>query len=105
MKDKFIGAIHNKKKIRLDFHSKEDGAVLTRTCAPMDYGPSQRANVKDKSDRFHMWDYDSDEGRHTLSLKEEQIRNIEVLNESFEPREFVKWKTNWIVQRNWGEFS
>jgi len=39
MKDEFIDAIHSKNKIRLTFHSKEDRQELTRTCAPMDYGP------------------------------------------------------------------
>lgn len=56
MKDEFISAIRTKNKIRLTFHSKEDGHALSRVCAPMDYGPSSRAH--DKSDRFHSWDYD-----------------------------------------------
>jgi len=103
MKDRFVGAIHSKSKIRLTFYSKEDGHDLTRTCAPMDYGPSTRAH--DKSNRFHLWDYDSDTGHHTLSLLPEQVVNIEVLPDTFDPAEFVKWKTNWIVKRDWGAYS
>ena len=103
MKDAFVGAIRSKKKTRLTFHSKEDGRVLTRVCAPMDYGPSTRAH--DKSDRFHSWDYESDTKRHTLSLLPEQMISIEVLEESFDPTEFVTWETNWIVKRDWGQYS
>ena len=100
---KFIQAIHNKKKVLLSFFSKEDGSILQRTCAPMDYGPSRRAHNKD--DRYHFWDYDSDTKTHTLSLLSNQVKNIEVLQESFDPAEFVTWTPDWIVPRDWGEYS
>ena len=103
MKDGFFGAIHSKNKIRLTFHSKEDGRALTRVSAPMDYGPSTQAH--NKSDRFHSWDYDSDIERHTLSLLPEQVISIEVLPDTFDPAEFVTWETNWIVKRDWGKYS
>ncbi len=106
MKDVFIGAIHSQNKIRVTFFSKEDGVNLTRTCAPMDYGPSRRA--ADKSDRFHFWDYDSDKESHTLSLLPEQVINIELLSEVFDPVGFVTWSTTqspWLIARNWGAYS
>ncbi len=99
-KDSFVQAICSKKKIKVTFYSKEDKEIIVRICAPMDYGPSKRA--KDKSDRFHMWDYESE---HTLGLKPEQIRNIEMLDETFEPSEFVAWQTDWIIPRDWGQYS
>lgn len=105
-KDKFIEAIHSKKKIKVTFYSKEDGCYLTRTCAPMDYGPSRIA--KEKNDRFHLWDYDSDTKRHTLSLIPEQIANLEILDDIFDPKEFVTWDTKsscWLVIRDWGDCS
>src|SRR6266498_5042022 len=100
-KEQFIQAIHDKRKIRLTFYSKEDRSTLVRTCAPMDFGPSRRAKLK--NDRFHFWDYDSDARVHTLSLSPEQIANIEVLNEHFDPREFITWDTKqspWFVTRD-----
>lgn len=103
MKDKFVAAIHSKNKLKLTFFSKEDGRNLTRTCAPMDYGPSRRTH--DKSDRFHFWDYDSDTGKHTLSLVPEQVVSIEVLADAYEPIEFVTWPPNWFVARDWGSHS
>lgn len=103
MQDTFIAAIHSKNKVRLKFFSKEDQAILVRTCAPMDFGASRRA--ADKSDRFHFWDYDSDKEKHTLSLLPNQVKSIETLEETFNPAEFVTWQPNWIVARDWGAFS
>ncbi|HQV70351.1 MAG: hypothetical protein WAT92_02595 [Saprospiraceae bacterium] len=106
MKDIFINAIKRKNKVVLTFFSKEDGHLLKRKCAPMDFGPSRRA--KDKADRFHLWDYDSDTKVHVLSLSQNQITNIEVIDEKFDPAEFITWDTKkspWFITREWGNFS
>lgn len=106
MHDTFIQAIHAQNKVQLVFYSKEDGQSLVRTCAPMDFGPSRRA--KDKSDRYHFWDYDSDTQRHTLSLLPHQIISISVLADTFDPSEFITWNTtvsSWFVRRDWGRYS
>jgi hypothetical protein len=102
----FISGIADRTKVVLTFVSKEDaGLLLNRTCAPMDYGPSSFA--KNKADRYHFWDYDSDgpSGRHTLSLLPEQIVSIVATEEPFAPAEFVTWDTSWGYPRDWGEFS
>ena len=88
------------------FFSKEDRTHLFRVCAPMDFGPSRRA--KDKFDRYHFWDYESDTKNHTLSLLSEQISRIELTENDFEPIEFIKWDINkfpWFLPRDWGRFS
>lgn len=103
MHETFINAIHSKNKLLVHFFSKEDRGTLVRTCAPMDYGPSRRARVK--NNRYHFWDYDSDTRSHTLSLNPEQIQSIEVLEDKFDPAEFVTWATSWFVQRDWGKYS
>lgn len=103
MKEQFISAILSKNRIRVTFFSKEDGHNLTRECAPMDFGPSRRAN--NRSDRYHMWDYESDQKNHTLSLLPNQIVSINVLPQHFDPSEFITWKTNWFVERDWGQYS
>lgn len=102
----FIRAIRDKKKVILCFHSKEDGKVIERTCAPMDFGPSRRAKLK--NDRFHLWDYDSDKGSHTISLTQEQIVELTILEENFDPELFVTWdtiKSPWFIGRDWGSVS
>ena len=106
MKPTFLSAIHGRKKIRVTFFSKEDGCDLVRKCAPMDLGPSRRTH--DQSDRFHFWDYESDKRNHTLSLLPDQLRGIELLDESFDPSEFITWDTKaspWFVARDWGVHS
>lgn len=102
-KDVFIQAIHDRRRVRLTFFCKEDGCNLTRVCAPMDYGPSRRATQK--NDRYHLWDYESDQRNHVLSLDPGQVKAIEVMEETFDPGEFITWTTNWFVARDWGRYS
>lgn len=102
-KDRFIQAIHSEQKVSFSFFSKEDGHILTRKCAPMDFGPSRRA--KNKADRYHLWDYESDTKSHTLSLLPNQVQNIIVLDEKFNPSEFVSWEPDWFIVRDWGIYS
>lgn len=105
MKDSFITAIKAKKKVIVTFNSNKKG-TLVRTCAPMDYGPSSR--FKDGLERYHFWDYFPDDGKapHPLPLLHKNIQSLEVLEESFDPGEFVKWSpTSWHVPRDWGQHS
>jgi len=106
MHNNFIQAIHDKKKIELHFFSKEDGIIIVRKCAPMDFGPSRSAKIK--TDRYHLWDYESAEKQHNLPLLPNQIKEIIILNEYFDPVEFITWDTAtspWFVPRDWGQFS
>lgn len=102
-REMFEAAIHSKGMIRLCFMSREDGRVIERLCAPMDYGPSRRA--RDGKDRYHLWDYDSDKGAHTLGILPESVREMEVLAERFEPGDFVTWSPKWFIARDWGVYS
>src|SRR4051794_21211434 len=85
----FTTGLTGLRRVSLTFFSREDGAHLMRSCAPMDFGPSRR--TKDASDRYHLWDYDSDTRSHVLSLLPLQIVSIEATNHTFEPAEFVTW--------------
>ena len=102
----FVTAIHSKKKLKLTFFSKQDRGQLIRMCAPMDFGPSRRA--KNKLDRYHFWDYESDTRKPVLSLLPEQIIQIQSIEESFDPIEFMTLdvkQSPWFLQRNWGVLS
>lgn len=103
MEKEFIKAIHDMKKIRVTFFSQKDETLVARICAPMDFGPSSRSS--DQEDRFHVWDYEGSGKPHTASLKPDQVEKIEMLEEEFDPVEFVKWNPNWIVSRDWGQYS
>lgn len=105
-KEEFLEAINSKSKLKVTFFSKEDNSSLTRLCAPFDIGPSSRA--KDKTDRYHLWDYDSDTQSHTLSLLDNQVVNIEITSDKFEPSEIITWNfkpNSWHLKRNWGAYS
>lgn len=107
-KELFIQAIHSRKKIKLTFFSKEDNKVITCVCAPMDFGQSKVFN--DNIDRFHVWNYSPDLGKeqHPIPLNPSQVKKIEVLEETFDPAEFIKWDfvpSSWHVRRDWGRFS
>ena len=99
----FIQAIQDKKKISITFHSAKDGMDVTRIGAPMDFGP--HARFKDKSDRYHVWDFSSPSGPHTEPLEASQIRSISLLADQFDPADFVTWTPKWHVPRNWGQLS
>lgn len=99
----FMDSLEGRQKVELTFYSQDDGQNLVRTCAPMDFGPTRIA--KDNFDRYHFWDYDSDEGRHPLMLLPDQVVSISALSDQFDPAEFVTWDTNWHHPRDWGEHS
>ena len=103
MYQEFIEAIHQKKKIRVTYFSKKDNATISRLCAPMDYGPHKR--FPDKGDRFHVWDYEGSAGPHPAPLDPEQVQRIEVLDDTFDPADFVTWETDWVIPRDWGQYS
>jgi hypothetical protein len=103
----FLDGLQTLQRVTLQFRSKEDGdSTLTRSCAPMDYGPSRKA--QEKTERYHFWDYDSDKQRHTLSLPSEQIISITLDNQKFTPSEFITWDVKcspWFTPRDWGAYS
>lgn len=104
--DQIIQAIHDRHEVEVTFRSKEDfGAVLTRRCAPMDYGPSRR--YRDQTPRYHFMDFESDTGNaHPLVLQPELILGVEVLDSTFDPASFVTWPTSWSIERStWGKFN
>lgn len=107
--DDVVQAIFDLREVRVSWRSQEDGgAVLTRRCAPMDYGPSRRAH--DQTPRYHFWDFESDSGtNHTLSLLASQITRVEVLDSRFSPSSFVTWDTSrsrWFTTRSsWGAYN
>src|SRR5215475_6000821 len=98
----FLKSIQDKLLIEVCFNSIEKGKI-TRKCVPFDFGPSNR--YKDGKDRYHLYDLDSPDGKHNLSILFEQINEIVLLKEIFEPAEYVKWTPKWHVSRDWGAYS
>lgn len=98
----FLSSIHGKFVVQVCFNSIEKGKI-TRKCIPYDFGPSNR--YKDGNDRYHFYDLDSPDGKHTLSILFEQINEIVILEETFEPGDYVKWTPKWHTKRDWGAYS
>jgi hypothetical protein len=82
----FIEAIKEKKKVCLRFYSNADTAVIDLVCAPMDYGPA--ANASDGVNRYWFWDYSSNTGSQTLGLLPEQVLDLRILGQAFDPADF-----------------
>ena len=79
----FIEAIKQKNKVCLQFYSKADSGVIDLVCAPMDYGPG--AGIQDGVNRYWLWDYTSNTGSPALGLLPEQVLDLRVLGEAFDP--------------------
>ncbi len=101
MREKFLQAIDSKLKVNITFNSKEKGQI-TRVCIPFDFGASQKVDAIDKTEKYHLWDLNSPDGPHNLPLNPDQVISIEVLNETFDPAEYVKWQPKWVYKRDWG---
>ena len=102
----FVQAIHNKRKIRLSYYAEKHGEVITRLCIPYDFGPLRSDEAK--KDRYHFHDCEGSKGGHTASILSENVRGIEVLEEGFEPKDYITWDTKekpWHIKRDWGEYS
>lgn len=84
----FIEAIHDRKKVCVRFYSKPDSSVIDRVCAPMDYGPGK--DGLDGLNHYWVWDYASKSGTHSLGLMAAQILDLQVLGDSFDPKELLE---------------
>ena len=82
----FIEAIKEKNKVCLRFYSRADSGVIDLVCAPMDYGPG--ADTHDGVNRYWLWDYSNNTGSQTLGLLPEQVLDLRILGELFDPADF-----------------
>lgn len=102
MHSTFLKAIENRFIVKIRLRSNEKG-VIERTCIPFDFGPSRK--YKDGISRYHFHDLDSPDGSHNLSIKPDQLLEINLTDETFDPALYVKWTPNWFVKRDWGQYS
>lgn len=102
--EKFLQAIKEKKIVKVAIDSNEKW-VIERYCIPFDFWPSRRKNLKSNPERFHFYDLNSPEKKHNLSILPEQLLNIEITNDYFDPGDYIKWEPNWFIERDWGIYS
>lgn len=96
----FIEAIQQKRKVALRFYSKADSEVIDLVCAPLDYGPA--ATFPDGVNRYSLWDYSGNNSSNILTLLPEQVLDIRVLGEVFDPANIDVRASHWSIERNWG---
>ena len=105
----FIRAIKERRKIRLVYFREEDNSSSQdKLIVPMDYHLGHRAT--DKSDYYYFWDFEEEEADNgaPLILEPDKIVSMNMVEETFDPSEFVTWGTRelpWFVKRDWEEFS
>jgi hypothetical protein len=95
----FIEAIKVKNKVCLRFYSRADSGVIDLICAPTDYGPG--AGIPDGVNRYWFWDYTSNTGSPTLGLLPEQVLDIRVLGQVFDPADLSEPSPTWSIPRDW----
>lgn len=99
----FIQALAERNKVCVRFYSLADSGVIDRVCAPLDYGP--QASIPGSVNRYSLWDYTGNNGAHTLALLPEQILDLRILGETFDPAEFGSWPSPWVIPRDWGSHA
>lgn len=100
--DEFIMGLLEKRKVMISFFSTGGADHEIRSCAPVDFGPSGR--FKDKTNRYHFFDFTGRPGPHPMALKAEQIYRIRVTDEHFEPEAFLgryRGPGRWWIDRRW----
>lgn len=96
----FIKSLHEKRILTIVYDSKDKG-VITRKCAPLDYGPSQRKGKVFPGDKYHVYDLNSPDGAHPIAMSPDRIVSMAATNDFFNPSSFITWEVHWIIPRNW----
>jgi hypothetical protein len=106
--DDFIEAIHNLRLVEVVFSAKKYGGdLIVCRCAPMDYGPTRIDRCA--TDRYHLWVYENlsaqADGWHPLMPIPHSVATIDMLDDGFDPGEFLDWPPSWWIPRDWGSYS
>jgi len=100
---RFIEAIQEKKKVRVRLYSVADSGVVDRVLAPMDYGPG--VGQEDGLNRYWLWKEKSDGTGQALGLLPQEIVDLLMLGEVFDPAQFTSRPAQWFTPRDWGSQS
>lgn len=96
----FLQSIQDKIVLNIVYDSKEKGRI-TRKCAPLDYGPSQRKGKLYGTEKYHVFDLNSPDQPHPIAMEPDRIVSMSRSTETFNPKSFINWEVHWLVPRNW----
>ncbi len=103
----FKQAILERHKVKVIINRKTKSTPLIATCAPLDFGPSR--NSPGGIDQFHFYKYAwKHHAAHNMSIDVDRLIKLTVLDEAFDPAEFIDWDVSekpWLFPRNWGVYS
>ena len=99
--EKFIQAIQEKRVILIRKNTDEKW-IIERKCIPYDYAIGKK--FKDSIKRYWAWHIET---KHPSSAQSEDIINIEILDEYFEPADYISRNPPYDreIQRDWGQYS
>lgn len=99
---KFLQAIQDKKYILMTKNTKDKG-IIERRCVPYDYAVGKN-HKSDNTPRYWTWHLET---KHPSPTKERDVIEIKILDECFDPGEYVTWSSpyNWSTPRDWGVYS
>ncbi len=95
----FVEAIQENKKVKVLYYSAPDSGVVDRICAPLDYGPGA-GGAPDGVNRYWLLVYSNTGAAQTVGLVPDQIVDLKVLGETFEPSALGVAAWPWAIARH-----
>jgi len=95
---RFVEAILESKKVKVNYYSAPDSGVVDRICAPLDYGPG--AGGGDGVNRYWLLEYSSTQATRVVGLVPDQIVDLKVLGETFNPVALGVAAWPWAIERH-----
>jgi hypothetical protein len=84
----FNQAVQEEKKVWVKFYSTVDARVIVRKFTPLAYG--QGSGFEDGLNRYWLWDYSGATGLHAVGMLPQQIVELSVLGDLFDPAELME---------------
>lgn len=94
---KLMYAIRHKNIIVVTFR-KTDKGLVSRRCIPYDFAPNSISS--ESIPRYQLLDIESTPN-DIIGILEEDMIAIDILDENFEPKEYIKWNPIWHIPREW----
>jgi hypothetical protein len=98
----FVEAILENKKVKVHYYSAPDSGVVDRIAAPLDYGPGAAGGAGDGMNRYWLLEYSSTNEPRVVGLVSDQIVDLKVLGETFDPATLGVATWPWSVARGPG---
>jgi len=102
----FIYALQQKKRIRIQFFSLEEGIPLHLLCIPLDFGPREHSYY---GESIYQCLLPSDNQQYRIiAIRPKQVQSIELSDQDFDPADFIDWDVKdrpWCTQREWEHYS